>query len=226
MDKSKQLIITIFMDNINPKTVELHRQAVAKLNPGYPMVYSRTNLSHAVTMDTIWDAKELNQFESFLFLDIDAVPLSSDYFDVMFNGAEKGYLIGNAQSSNHINEGKHIFVAPSSLALLRETYAKKLGNPSAKPSNRGDVAEEYTWAAEENGVEVHLFKPVSWDKPVNRMAWETDRSPTWKLPDGTEYGVGTIFAWNNTNLIWHCFQSASHQDLVWAKCEEIINGTK
>lgn len=225
MEKDKQLIVTIFMENINPKTVELHKQVVKKYNNVATSVYALTKQSHADTMDWVMKAPELVKFERIMFLDIDAVPLSENFFLEFFRVAGEGKLIGNAQSSNHINEGKHLFAAPSSLCLSRETFTR-LGGPSARPSPRGDVAEEYTWRAEETGVEVVTTTPISQEAPVNRMAWEKDTRPSWFLPNGTPYGIGTTYAERYTRapLVWHCFQSfhPGNQERIWRKCEEVI----
>lgn len=222
----QKVIISIYMDNINPKTVELHKLVLNKMNQsGARVVYAKTTAPHAETMDSIWKAEALKDFESFLFLDIDAVPLTPRFFDVTFQKAEAGFIVGNAQSSNHINNGQHMFVAPSAVCLTRETYTK-MGSPSAVPTNRGDVAEEWTWRAEENGIPALYYIPLSWDRPVTRMAWERDRSPTWKLPnqDQSEYAIGTTFGFKGDPLVWHSFQSfhPGNQEKIWEKMNEAL----
>lgn len=223
----QKIIVSIFMDNIHPKTVELHKLVLNKMNKtGARVVYAKTTAPHAETMDSIWKAPALKEFDSILFLDIDAVPLHPEFFRYMFDTAEMGYLVGNAQATNHINNGKHLFVAPSALCMSRKTFSL-IGSPSAVPTVRGDVAEEYTWAAEEHEVECAYLKPVKWDRPVNRMAWEQDRSSTWKLPDGTEYAIGTTFqieGHSMNSLVWHSFQSyhPGNQEATWKKMEEVL----
>lgn len=225
MEKDKQLVVSIFMENINPKTVDLHKKVQEKFNKVATHVYALTKKSHAETMDYIMKAEELKKFERIMFLDIDAVPLTEDFFLYFFQVALEGKVIGNAQSSNHINDGRHLFAAPSSLALSRDTW-NKIGSPSACPSARGDVAEEYTWRAEEMGVEVITTVPISQEAPVVRMAWEKDIRPSWYLPTGEAYGIGTTYAERNTRvpLVWHCFQSfhPGNQERIWAKCEKVL----
>jgi hypothetical protein len=233
VDKSKCVIISLYMDNINPKTVEAHRSVMATYNAGFKNFYIKTPYDHGTTMDAVWQDSQLKDYEYILFLDIDAIPLNLMALEWVFDQAYRGRVAGNVQRSNHLNNGQHMFVAPSVVCMSRETYAK-LGSPSARPTNRGDVGEEYTFAARAKGVDVELLWPIKYDRPVVRMAWEQDRSPTWKLADSyPEYGVGTTFGIVNDpkdiissiSMFWHSFQSfhSNHQELFWKKCEEVLN---
>lgn len=223
---SEVLIVSIWMENINPKTLEAHKSVMDIMNNGqYMAVYAKTKLTHGQTMDQIWRNPALAGYKVIMFLDIDAIPLTKNTLKFIIDGALEGALVGNIQSSNHINEGKHVFVAPSCVAMSRETY-NKLGKPTAEPIvNRGDVGEEYTWQASEKGIKITFLVPLLWDRPVNRMAWETDRSPTWKLPGGGEYGLGTTFgAPFADSMVWHSFQSfhPGSQEAFWEKCAQVV----
>ncbi|MGH7744505.1 MAG: hypothetical protein ACREQ5_06745 [Candidatus Dormibacteria bacterium] len=229
------LVISIYMDNINPKTIIKHRAVMAKYNSqGFANLYALTTKTHGETMDLIWTLPELAKFHTIMFLDIDAVPLCDSALSTIFAYAGDSFLVGNAQSSNHINNGRHMFAAPSALCLSRAMF-ERMGKPSAVPTARGDVGEEYTYCAEEllgTTDNIFLFQPLKYDHPVNRMEWETDRAPTWKLANGKEYGVGTTFGYSNIYtdedislpMIWHCFQSfhPGHQELFWTKCDDLL----
>lgn len=225
------------MDNINPKTIDMHRAVMTKFSNGYNHLYAKTKLSHGETMDAIWNSELTKKVDHLMFLDIDAIPLNSFALPTFFDRAAAGVLIGNAQRSNHLENDQHMFAAPSAVCMSVETY-NIIGRPSAIPNYRGDVGEQYTYAAEESKVDFNLLWPISYDRPVARMAWERDKSPTWKLADGYgEYGVGTIFGHRDDMvtgsppyaepvfpLIWHSFQSfhPGNQEAFWAKCEEVL----
>jgi len=218
------VIVSIYMDNINPTTVELQQKVVDKHNPfKFPKVNVLTPFSHGQTMNLLWEHEEFKKFKAIMFLDIDAIPLSDVSLALYFDRALKGSLIGNAQRSNHIQNDQHIFCAPSTVCMSRSTF-EKIGKPSAEPNYRGDVAEEYTFRAEENAVSVEIIMPLGYDRPVNRMPWETDKSSGWKLKDGQpEYGLGTSYGMNKElPLFWHSFQifHPGHQELFWKRCEE------
>ena len=232
-------IVSFFMDNINPKTVELQQKVVEKYNVSkYPHYRIGTNLSHGQSMDYFWglngvkvdSVASLNiekkmDFDIIPFLDIDAIPLSEKSIDLYVDRAADSKLVGNAQSSGHINDGKHMFAAPSAVAIHREIFLT-IGKPSAIPSTRGDVGEEYTWAAEKAGIKLDLFMPLRYDEPVIRYDWETNREPFWKLSNGIPYGQGTTFGSEELgDLFFHNFQifQNDNQQKFWARCEKALN---
>jgi len=233
-------IFSIIMDNIDPKTVELQRKVVTKFNKSNWGVHTiKTNSSHGKTMDWVFNAiadskSPLANVKVVVFLDIDAIPLSNSALDLLVEEARMGALIGNVQRSGHIENDQHLFVAPSVCAMSVDTY-NLIGRPSAEPTARGDVAEEYTYAAEAAGIDVIFNSPLKYEHPVRRMQWETDRSPTWKLSDKKllsglqEYGVGTTFGYTGLEevpLFYHNFQifHPGHQQLFWDKCDKVLQG--
>ena len=93
-------------------------------------------------------------------------------------------------------------------------------------TSRGDVAEEYTYAAEANKIAVDFVPPVRYDRDVYRYDWEQDRRPYWTLENELpNYGLGTTYG-NDNDLFWHNFQIRveGQQEQFWKKCEELLNG--
>lgn len=235
----KPCIVTFFMNNVHMKTVQLQRDVVEKFNKSNVPFYSiKTDMSHGASIDYFWsmNGAKVDTFvelietkvdhDVVLVLDIDAIPLNEDSIDYLIEQAYNGKIVGNAQRSNHIDNGQHMFVAPSVVALSRETFIK-IGSPSSLETSRSDVLEEYTWKAEENGVEVELLMPTRFDAPPIRMAWEKETDPYWKLADGyPNYGIGTTFGKDGKEMFWHNFQifRPGQQERFWNKCEEILNG--
>lgn len=238
MGNHNACLVSVFMDNIDPKTVELQKQVVEKYNVSkYPHFQIKTNATHALTLDYFWGIngvkvetmqgqnlqKQLD-FDIILSLDLDCIPLSETAIDHYVNGAAESKLIGNAQSSNHIDGGKHMFAAPSAAAIHREIFLT-IGKPSANPTARGDVLEEYTWKAEKAGIKVDLIMPLRYDDPVVRYDWEKDRDPFWKLPNGIPYGQGTVYGSEELgDLFYHNFQifQGNNQQKFWARCEKAL----
>ena len=188
-------IFSYFMPNIDKKTVELQKAVVEKFNSTkIPHIIMQGEIPHGTFMDYVWclngikfnnlpDIKKELDFDVILFLDIDCLPVSDNAIDYYLSMAFQGKLIGNAQRSGHINNNNHVFAAPSALALTRENFIK-MGCPSGLETNRGDVAEEYTYAAELRDVEIELVLPTKYDRPVFRYEWETDRRKYWTLENG------------------------------------------
>jgi hypothetical protein len=111
--------------------------------------------------------------------------------------------------------------------LTGETY-DKIGRPSSVETERGDVAEEWTWQAESVGVPVEMYMPLRFDAAPKRYEWEKDQPPYWALADGMPvYGMGTTYGKDDgTELFYHNFQirMAGQEERFWAKCESILAG--
>jgi hypothetical protein len=143
-----------------------------------------------------------------VFLDIDCVPVAEGAIERLLDYADQGELAGSVQRANHIENDNHLYVAPSCMALTRETYSK-LGEVDFESTPRGDVGEELTYRAEESGVPVRLLWPVSSDDLV------------WNIVDGKRYGHGTTFEGG----FWHAFQirMPRHQDDFVRRCDTFLH---
>lgn len=220
-------IASIFMRNIDQRTVELQRAVVQKFNKTEIILYHLlTDGSHGQTMTQAIDMLKQRGHDAIMFLDIDCVPVSYGAIDYMFRNAYNGKLIGDAQRSNHIENGQHVFCGAHNITFTVKTY-ETIGKPSFEPTPRGDVAEELTWRARENNIEVETLMPIRYDAPPIRMAWEKDSEPYWRLADGMpNYGIGTTYGKDGEDMFWHCWQifHPGQQERFWKKCEELLNG--
>lgn len=242
MDKVNAAIVSFFMNNVDQKTVQLQRQVVDKFNKSkYPHYSMQTDMRHGASMDIVWafNGQQNGTFagqtipkkfdhDIFLFLDVDAVPLNDVAIDEVIEKASRGYLMGNVQRSNHIQNDQHLFVAPSCLALSVDSYLT-MNKPSGLETKRADVAEEYTFAAEKSGiVPVDFYMPLWYDSPPSEGG-------SWALKDGMPvYGRGTTFGYStftpdrtktDVPMFWHSFQifHPGSQENFWKKCESILN---
>lgn len=214
------------MKNIMQETVNYHKKVIDKFNaskvPYYPIY---TDVRHGHTMTQLMKALTQKGHDAVLFLDIDCVPLHAGAIDYMFEQAYNGKLVGDIQRSNHIDNNQHVFAAAHNICITKETY-DKIGSPSFEVTERGDVAEELTFKAEESNIEVELLMPLRYDAPPYRMQWETNTEPFWRLADGMpNYGIGTTFGLpDGTEMFWHCFQifQPGNQERFINKCKEIL----
>jgi hypothetical protein len=234
-------IVSYYMENVDDRTVEYQKAVVNKFNKSnLPFYQVKANIRHGFFMDYFWKMNGVDvvsmsgqnimqqlDHDVVLFLDIDCIPLNENAIDYYVQEASSGSLIGNAQRSNHIENDQHVFAAPSALAISKQNFVK-IESPSAIETGRSDVAEEYTWKAEELGVQVKLCYPLKYDAPPIRMAWEKDTEPYWALADGMPvYGIGTTFGNSDLGeLFWHNFQifQPGQQERFWTKCEEVLEG--
>lgn len=228
------------MKNVNMKTVGLQKSVVDRYNVSkYPHYIIQTDIQPAPMIDYIWgmNGVEVGEHKGLqkenkidhdviLFLDIDCIPLSDNAIDIYMRKAAEGKLVGNAQRSGHIDNAQHVFAAPSATAISRKSFLS-LNTPSAVPTSRGDVMEEYTYAAEiSKAVPVDLYMPLRYDSPPVRMSWETNQEPFWRLSDTMpNYGIGTTFGSEQEgDLFYHNFQifHPGQQERFWKKCESIL----
>lgn len=231
-------VVSFYMDNINPSVVKAQQLVVNKFNKtGIKHYVVKIDFPHGIALDYFWalngvknerfaqvDIKQQFEHDAILFLDIDCVPLSERAIPHFFDVAYSGKIIGNAQRSNHLQNNQHVFAAPSAICLTAETF-KKIGMPSAFETMRSDVAEEYTWAAENSNVGVDLVMPLRYDYPPMRYEWEGDQPPYWALADGMPvYGMGTTYGDDEGDLFYHNFQIRmdGQQEKFLVKCGKLL----
>ena len=234
-------IVSYYMPNINPKTVDLQKKVVEKFNiTKLPHIVMKGEIPHGMFIDYCWalngvsvktiDASKVQKqldFDYVIILDIDCVPVSQNGFNYFLSKANEGKIVGNMQRSGHIKNGDHLFAAPSCTAISRENFIK-IGSPSALETQRGDVLEEYTFEAEKVGVPVELIPPSKFDRPPFRYDWEEEKMPYWELKNGQpNYGLGTTYGNQEAgDLFWHNFQIRvpGQEEHFWKKCEDLLNG--
>ncbi len=225
---SNPCIASLFMKNLDPKIVQLQKLVVEKYNKSKVTHYAiLTDAPPGYTMDKLIDMLEERGHDAIMFLDIDCVPLNDLAIDYFFEQAYSGKIIGDAQRSNHIENGQHVFAAPHNVTFTIEMY-RKLGNPSFMPNYRGDVAEELTFKAREANIPIEIVMPLRYDATPIRMDWEPkDAPPYWDLADGMpKYGIGTTFGTEGNEMFWHMYQSfhPGQNERFIKKCEELLNG--
>lgn len=139
--------------------------------------------------------RNLNPKSYCLILDIDAFPLSKYAIKLTFVLAMLKGINGNIQRTNCIDNGGHLFIAPSYICFSAETI-QKLKEAAWIVNERSDVSEEITWAKPEL-IDQNLFKPIY-----------TLFKPIWALEgENKVYGVGTTFGYNNLPINYHHFYS-------------------
>ena len=177
-----------------------------------PLKQHQLKADHSSWMDAVL---KQSKADVVLFVDNDCVPLNKEAVmeAIGWAGRNQSFL-GLAQSSNHINKGVHVFAAPAFLAISRAAWIK-LGQPSLKPTPRGDVAEELSWCAEEHGLPYKAWYPTHFH--------HLSREGLWRLGNYGTYGIGSVFA----DRVFHLYQGrfADNVDLFATVCQHIRSGT-
>lgn len=230
----KTCIISIFMPNIDSAIIEAQSKVVEKFNKSkiphlriqFPMPAVDNQGAEIDAFLRANSEREELDFDNFIFLDIDCIPLNNKILDYVAQRAWEGVIIGNATRSNHIENNQHVFAGGYFVAFNRQMY-EDLGTPSFTATQRGDCAEELTWRARELNVPIELFMPSKFDSPPTRMPWETNQEPFWRLADGMPvYGIGTTYS---HELLGECtyhnwqIRLPGNKDRFIKKCEEVLN---
>jgi hypothetical protein len=110
------------MSNIDKNLVALQKKVVEKYNKSnIPHYHIYTEAPPGYTMDRLVDMLEQRNHNAIMFLDIDCLPLNNSALDYFFEQAYAGKVIGDAQRSNHIQNGQHVF-AWQSLVLAKLSW--------------------------------------------------------------------------------------------------------
>ena len=177
-----------------------------------PLTQHHRKLDHGFWMDAVL---KQSSADVVLFVDNDCVPLSrSAPIEAIRWAAQHRSFLGLAQASNHINNGVHVFAAPAFLAIARSAWMQ-LGQPSCRPTPRGDAAEELSWRAEEEGLPYKAWYPTHFHHP--------SREGLWRMGNYGTYGIGSVFA----ERVFHLYQGrfADNVDLFVRVCSSIRNGS-
>ncbi len=200
------VIVSVYMDNIDPEVVRHQRAVLQKFAPGsFSLRQTRTEHTHAAALDEIMHTTTPDLV---LILDIDCVPLREDAIPALALRASQGVLAGCAQRANHIVNDAHLYVGPFCMAMSRKLW-QTLGKPSFEPTFRGDVGEEFTYRCQELGQPTHMLWPSSVETPL------------WDLTDGRRFGLNTVYE----DAFLHAFEArnpASQRRFV-DRCRQIVN---
>lgn len=230
MTNPNRAVFTYSNHQIEDRIGYLQRQVINKFNDNEMFKYEYLHYKKPdgeMTPDQVIDygIQKLfyeDKYDTILLLDIDCIPLSKYALEYTFKRAEAGVLVGNVQRSNHLDNNKHVYPAPSCIALTKQIY-ERLGKPSFNVTNRGDIGEELAYIAEQKGIEIEMFMP---GKHEDVPYWNTGERKLWDLADGQpQFGIGTTFVDKNGNeMFYHLFQSRLKvfNDLFFLKCASII----
>lgn len=208
----KSIILSYYQDNIPAELVAAQAEIVNRMRPdSCDFVQVKAGAEHGAVID--WFLRD-SDCDNYVLLDIDAIPLNQLIVPYMLHKAATGTIVGNIQRSNHLENGRHVFAAPSFMAFSRARWTE-LGRPSFLPTARGDVAEEVTFAAEARGVPLELFRP---HRVLGDKCWALDGS------DQPQYGVGTFFHCGGVEVSFHNFQIrfAQSQALFLDVCRAVL----
>ena len=191
-------IVSFFMTNLPIAVPETQYKVVTAMRPtrrDWTVHFYQVliNYSHAQACDEF--IRDTN-FDVYVMLDIDAVPLTPDALSRVIESAAAGNLCGIIQRANHKKNDGHLYVGPAVMGFSRKTM-EKLGFPSFSETPRADVGEEVTYRAEAKGVPLDTFRPC---KVLGPKVWPLEG-------EEPAFGRGTVYADGQGNpIFYHNFE--------------------
>lgn len=153
-------------------------------------------------------------YDHFIILDIDAVPLSPEFFDFMLSNRQ--WLIGTAHAANHLGNGEKFvpYTSPAAMSISKRTYC--FLQESFAPDKLGmgfyDSGIWITVAAQKRGIPNVLLYPTDCLIPRWRVGW-------------VKYGLITNYA----DLLCHMWASRAVGNQYYQQyiqfCEEHMQDT-
>lgn len=209
------------------KVMEAQQSVFSNLNIPINYVYNNFNqFDFGQALDFFTDATKDN-VDYWIHFDIDAIPLNKNVLSEIYDKIkDKKTLWGCASQSNHIfvnGSKQHAYCNSSTFGLSTNLY-KKIGSPSFRHTNRGDIAEELTWKCQELGYTISLVYPASFDGVTDEEAATFQIGKYSDLDNGFKFGMGTLYS----DIIYHATMQIVPRstDLFIAKCNEVIENSK
>lgn len=202
----RPIIVTCYDKNVDVSIVYYQKMVVDRFRNGIPFMpydYTGNDMLHGDVCNKLIHRVfyEYQQgADCVLFLDVDCVPLSREALEWTFYQAYSGKVVGNAQRSNHYENDRHVYAAPSYLCFTRDAF-EKAWSPTMSFSKKYDCGELLTVNARKADISVQLLMPTTYDS-LN------EDGKLWDLADGMpKYGVGTTFSNGYIDISYHLFCS-------------------
>lgn len=211
------IILSPYMANVNPAVKEAQFRVMNKLCTEIPFFQVLTTKPHGETLTNLARTCMQKGYDTIMFMDIDAIPLSTHAIEYTLNKAHRGHLVGNIQRSNHIENNQHLFIAPSFMAMSLN-YWTWAGQPRFTETHRGDVGEEVTYGWDDKNYPKQMYMPIGFEaSPIE--------CESWALADGMpHFGLGTTFGLNGIPMSYHAFQirMGGMVERFLNKCDSIL----
>jgi hypothetical protein len=156
-------------------------------------------------------------FDIVIFFDIDCIPLKPGLYEYIVDQISDNNSIIGVEQSSWARNPDFIYAGLPCFAFTKQVY-EKMNKPTFDLSENYDAGGEFTWRANEYGVNVKLFKITN---SLNRK---------WKCGN-KRFGNGTIY----DDWLYHQFEVRYYSENTFEKiytyqfikkCKEIIEKQK
>jgi hypothetical protein len=196
--------------NISDKVFNLQKLVFQKQNLQITQVKCSVEHSTFGHGDFLNETAKKCDSKYIIFFDVDCIPLVTNLYEIIIKELEEEQCIIGIEQKCNCNSFDHTYAGPACLAFPTFLY-RDLGYPSLVQNKRSDVAEELTWICEENRIKVKYFNVSSAE------------IPKWYLTDKKQFGIGTTYAYNGVDILYHQFEIRNNSSNFINKCKNILN---
>lgn len=186
-----------------PEVLTYQKKVFDKLK--LPLTQITGNFNHGQFLEHILKTSTDNFV---VFFDADCIPLVSNFYDIIYAELSREKCIFGIEQT--ANPRFHVYAGPACLALPVQIY-KDFNYPCLNQTHRSDVAEELTWHCEEKQIPVKYFKVSNIEQPK------------WRLGYDKQFGIGTTYSYNDTDVLYHQFEIRLNTQNFLNKCIQILN---
>lgn len=144
-----------------------------------------------------------------IIFDIDCIPTRQNWIEYVLKDLEdKRTIVGAAQTANHINEGKNIYVSPFFFAIAT-SYLKELNYPDMRMSESTDAGQNLTNVILKENGNIKYW----WPTRIEEEMWYLHNEKH------NRFGLGTTY----NDMIYHAFFSRDDLSTRFLrKCQEVL----
>lgn len=197
-------VYSFYRSNISPDIIESQAKVFKHL--GIDLIQCLDDrVTHSDWLDRVFnEGRDLT-----VVCDIDAFPLSRAAYIRFIERVQLGAVVGLEQVANHLDLSA-TYAGPMFLGCLGKIY-QDLGRPSLAHTERMDVGQNLTIAAEKRGVTIEMIAP------------QFAILPKWPLADRGIFGIGTFYG---SLDFFHLFESRKDSSIALFKAvsECVIGG--
>jgi hypothetical protein len=207
MKKSPLRIFAFYKSNVNPRVPQYQQAVFRKFGQKIEYI-TNEDFEHGDFLN--YACRNIKDTDFLVFFDVDCIPVQRNWLDkLLIDLQEPNSLVGAAQTANHLQDGKNIYVSPFFFGIST-AYLKALNYPDMRMTEDMDAGQNLTKKVIENGGNVKYW----WPTDIEKEEWYLHD------PIHTKFGPGTTY----NHLVYHAFFSRFDQSYRFIKKAKLVLG--
>lgn len=207
MKKPTYRIFSFYKGNVNLKIPQYQEAVFRKFNQKIEYIVEES-YEHGDFLNYV--CRNVRDTDFIIIFDVDCIPVNKNWIkNLLTDLKEPRSLVGAAQTANHLQDGKNIYVSPFFFGVST-AYLKELDYPDMRMTDDMDAGQNLTKQVIANGGTVKYW----WPTHIEEEKWYLHD------PIHTKFGPGTTY--NET--VYHAFFSRFDQSYRFFKKAKSVLG--